>query len=401
MDVTATATVERTDGRDAGPGVPPAMLTVDHVAGDPQLLAEDGPSAAPCAAGTCRPPTKASIPMATDIKTLKLDQIRTDGGTQPRVAIDDQVVADYAEQYRSGVDLPRVTVFFDGETYWLADGFHRYWANKRINREYVFAEIHQGTLRDAILYSVAANSAHGLRRSIDDKRKAVAIMLTNDMVATDEQGKPWSDREIARRCNVSHGFVAKVREAVMPSHTGNVTSMDGPEASERTFVHPKTGKPTTMNTAKIGRSRASAPKRSGKVNLARNAFKPLPHSEASRVPMRSVKLPLNDPERAARCLRSLFDDDWMGRMAAEVLRQLDDAGRSRPKLNSHIMTVDEYERQGDPATTSAPQPVPQVRGVGIRRAHDAIGILRTIPNDDPTRKEAFVIVRNWIDTNHK
>jgi len=32
MDATATATVERTDGRDAGPGVLPAMLTVDQVA---------------------------------------------------------------------------------------------------------------------------------------------------------------------------------------------------------------------------------------------------------------------------------------------------------------------------------------------------------------------------------
>ena len=33
------------------------------------------------------------------IQTLKLDQIRIDGGTQPRVAIDEQVVAEYAELY--------------------------------------------------------------------------------------------------------------------------------------------------------------------------------------------------------------------------------------------------------------------------------------------------------------
>ena len=32
MDATATATVERIDGRDAGPGAVPAMLTVDQVA---------------------------------------------------------------------------------------------------------------------------------------------------------------------------------------------------------------------------------------------------------------------------------------------------------------------------------------------------------------------------------
>ena len=32
MDAIATATVERIDGRDAGPGAVPAMLTVDQVA---------------------------------------------------------------------------------------------------------------------------------------------------------------------------------------------------------------------------------------------------------------------------------------------------------------------------------------------------------------------------------
>ena len=143
------------------------------------------------------PALKVNISMTTETKTLKLEQIRIDGGTQPRVAIDEQVVADYAELYGSGFNLPPVTVFYDGVNYWLADGFHRYWANKKIDCEYVFADIRQGTQRDAILYSVGANASHGLRRTNADKRKALLIMLE------DEEWSQWSTREIARQCGVS------------------------------------------------------------------------------------------------------------------------------------------------------------------------------------------------------
>ena len=60
--------------------------------------------------------------MTTEPQNLKLDQIRLDGGTQPRVTISEKIVAEYADHYGSGVDLPPVTVFLrarrDGE---LAD----------------------------------------------------------------------------------------------------------------------------------------------------------------------------------------------------------------------------------------------------------------------------------------
>ena len=46
--------------------------------------------------------------MTTETKTLRLDQIRIDGGTQPRAAINEQVVADYADDYGSGVDLDKL-----------------------------------------------------------------------------------------------------------------------------------------------------------------------------------------------------------------------------------------------------------------------------------------------------
>ncbi len=153
--------------------------------------------------------------MTTEKQTLHLDQIRIDGGTQPRVSIDEQVVAEYAELYSTGVDLPPVTVFFDGATHWLADGFHRYWANKKISSDHLFAYVHQGTQRDAILYSVGANADHGLRRTNGDKRKAVLTMLE------DEEWSEWSDREIAKQCGVGNEMVSRIHRSLCDSHSEN------------------------------------------------------------------------------------------------------------------------------------------------------------------------------------
>ena len=58
----------------------------------------------------------------------------------------------------------------------------------------------------------------------------------------------WSDSQIARWCKVSQPFVGKIRGEF---HTYNVISM-----KQRTFVHHKTGKPATMNTANIGKPKA-------------------------------------------------------------------------------------------------------------------------------------------------
>lgn len=177
--------------------------------------------------------------MSIEIENLRLDQIRIDGGTQPRVAIDEEVVAEYAEKYTEGADLKPVIVFFDGVTYWLADGFHRYWANKRIDCDSIFADIHQGTQRDAILYSVGANATHGLRRTNADKRKAVLTMLE------DGEWSGWSNCEIARRCNVVESFVRKMKESL----TSHKAKLEMPQRSYKT----RHGTVAKMKIGNIGR----------------------------------------------------------------------------------------------------------------------------------------------------
>jgi hypothetical protein len=137
---------------------------------------------------------------------LKLKDIHIDGGTQPRNEICQQTVDEYADAMADGDKFPAVVVFHDGARYWLADGFHRYHASRKLGFLDIEAEVHQGTKREAVLYSVGANAKHGLRRSNADKRKAVLTLLQ------DRVWKDWSDREIARRCAVSDRMVNRYRE---------------------------------------------------------------------------------------------------------------------------------------------------------------------------------------------
>lgn len=136
---------------------------------------------------------------------LPLQQIKIDGGTQSRVELNESVVADYAEVIRRGDSLPPVVVFFDGSTHWLADGFHRFHAHRTARAEEIEADVRTGARRDAVLFSVGANAHHGLRRTNEDKRRAVQTLLD------DAEWSQWSDRQIAEACGVSHPFVAAVR----------------------------------------------------------------------------------------------------------------------------------------------------------------------------------------------
>jgi hypothetical protein len=138
------------------------------------------------------------------------------------------------------VTLPPIVVFHDGVDYWLADGFHRHAAHLKAGAADIAADVRKGTKRDAILHSVGANQAHGLRRTNEDKRRAVLTLLN------DEEWAKWSDREIARRCAVDHTTVIRHRASLVES------------TSERTYTD-KHGNTSTMNTAAIGKSPDSAP----------------------------------------------------------------------------------------------------------------------------------------------
>lgn len=174
---------------------------------------------------------------------LDLKLIRTDGGTQARAGLDRATVAEYTEALVGENDywpFPYVVVYHDGSDHWLADGFHRVAAANQAGRDHVLADIRQGTRREAVLHAAGANAEHGLRRTPEDKRRAVLHLLE------DQEWRMWSDREIARTCRVSPTFVGKLR-----SENGLTVHVDSEEPEQRTYTT-KHGTTAVMNTANIG-----------------------------------------------------------------------------------------------------------------------------------------------------
>jgi hypothetical protein len=178
-------------------------------------------------------------------QVIEVSKIRIDGGTQSRAAINEQTVAEYAEAMEDPATVfPPLVVYYDGRDYWLADGFHRLAAWQRIGRVEVPAEVRQGDRRRAILHSCAANAAHGLRRTNDDKRRAVMTLLE------DAEWSQWSNREIARRCGVHYNFVGKLR--------ADVTITPSDSEAPRTYTT-KHGTEAQMDTSRIGKAEADPP----------------------------------------------------------------------------------------------------------------------------------------------
>lgn len=139
---------------------------------------------------------------------LAISQIRTDGGTQPRLQLDFAIVSEYAESMADGATFPPITVFHDGANYWLADGFHRLSAVVQNGATEIPADVRQGTLQDAQWHSYSVNQSHGLRRTNDDKRRAVEAALQH------EYARRYSNVQIARHCGVSEITIRRYRESI-------------------------------------------------------------------------------------------------------------------------------------------------------------------------------------------
>lgn len=159
-----------------------------------------------------------------NIQELAMRQIRVDHSLQARVETKAEKILEYTNDmiaYRdNGVPdrFPPVVVFFDGKTYWLADGFHRFEARKKLGAVSVTAYVREGTKREAILHAVSANLDIGFRPSSDDKKKAVRMLLS------DPEYFRFTDKEIGNRCGVNPGTVGTYRR-IFINETG--TKDDG------------------------------------------------------------------------------------------------------------------------------------------------------------------------------
>ncbi len=165
-----------------------------------------------------------------------LSEIRLDGGTQQRTEINLKHVQILEDELDEVEDLDPIDLYFDGENYWMADGFHRYLANKKKGREVILSTIHHGTQREAILASTAANAKHlALPRTRADRRKAIETLLR------DKEWGLWSDREIARQTATTHPTVSAIRKQL-------TELVNLPLSQDRNYRRQCEAEPKTMRT---------------------------------------------------------------------------------------------------------------------------------------------------------
>jgi len=188
---------------------------------------------------------------------IAIDKIRDDGGTQTRASLSAEYIDELAEYLNEGEghELPDIVVYDDGENLWLSDGFHRLGGYRKSGKTEIPADVRKGSLQDALLHSAGANGSHGLRRTNDDKREAVKMLL---------KVKEWQERSnawIAEKCRVSDHLVASVRESFTTSRKRGskessdkkATSQTSKKTSDRSERRGKDGKsrkrPQKKNTA--------------------------------------------------------------------------------------------------------------------------------------------------------
>lgn len=210
--------------------------------------------------------------MSDEIDTIPLGAVRINGGTQSRVELNQATIAEYVELIRTSVDLPPVITFFDGSTFWLADGFHRFNAHLDAGAIEIASEIRTGTQRDAILFSVGANASHGLRRTNEDKRRAVMTLLN------DPEWSTWSSEAIAKACAVSPRTVSGMR-----------ISANAEIAPIRTVE--RNGTTYEQNTANIGKPSPAAVRSDPPALAPKPAVEPPVDDSASLIQARQEASP--------------------------------------------------------------------------------------------------------------
>lgn len=138
---------------------------------------------------------------------MKLSQITLDPKLMMRVALNDEIVDEYAQAMLDGDKFPPVIIFNDGDKNYLVDGFKRYYAHKKNGLEIIDADVQMGTYDDAFDYAFTiSNRKNPEHYSIEDKRYQLRIALDLPRYSSK------SDRELARIIKVSHTFVSKQRK---------------------------------------------------------------------------------------------------------------------------------------------------------------------------------------------
>lgn len=157
---------------------------------------------------------------------IPIEQIDLEAETRSR-HLNEDVANEYAELMKAGTVFPPILVYGEGDKFYLADGFHRVEAAKRLERPTIPGCVRRGGRLEALEAALGANETHGLRRSNEDKRFAVDKALS--------EFSDRADRVIAALCHVSPTFVGQRRDKLQsePATVNVDSSTKGKKRAKR------------------------------------------------------------------------------------------------------------------------------------------------------------------------
>ncbi|HEY9823826.1 MAG TPA: ParB/RepB/Spo0J family partition protein [Stenomitos sp.] len=183
---------------------------------------------------------------------LDIGHITADPGIQPRSRLIPNVVTHFREILNSGAVLDPVSVFNDGNTLWLSDGYHRLEATRQAGFRTINAKIFEGTKRDAILFAIERNANHGSRLTLAERKTAATMLIL------DHEWQTWSSRKIGRWCGLDHKTVEKIKDSqILQTVSGeipqiqNFTELVSNSSGIRKAI--RQGKIYEIDTSNIGR----------------------------------------------------------------------------------------------------------------------------------------------------
>ena len=189
--------------------------------------------------------------------------------------------------------------------------------------------------------ALGRNASHGLRRTNDDKRRAVKMMLD------DPEWSAWSSREIGKQCCVSHTFVEGVRN----SYLATLPDRREDDADSLIRIVTRSGSMYQQNAGNIGKTPVALAPSSENTGSSKHPTTPVPiNGSCEHIP---------DPERAVeieelrdRCdqlaealKETIADNESMGRIFEaddKILAALAEASRFREQnrvLESRINSL--------------------------------------------------------------